>query len=395
VKLGQNDAMTQQGSRPTPSPSTTGDLALGLDIGGTKLAAGVVSRDGRVLASGRIPSRAAEGPGPMIARLIELGRSMVAEAGVPWARVGAVGLACGGPLDPEAGIIQSPPSLPGWDQVPLVALVSDALGRPAAVDNDATAGALAEWWYGAGQSGEVRDLVYLTISTGIGGGLVLDGRVYRGVAGNAAELGHLTVDHRGRQCGCGRRGCLEAYASGTNIAARAREALAASDEPSSLRDVAELTSRDVAEAAAARDPLATRIWNETTDILGSAIANILDVFNPELIVLGGGVTRAGAQLLDPVRELGLRLAMHPAARSGDVVLAGLGDDLGVVSAAAVAFERWPAEDPVWDVDSRDASAGERRRPADRAGRSPRPTLDAQVDRDGVGAPVGATTRESR
>jgi glucokinase len=339
--------MEQRLAAPDPAPATSLEHVLGLDVGGTKLAAGVVARDGGVRSRLVAPSRVEEGPEAMIARHLDLGRLAVEESGLPWSAVAAVGIACGGPLDPVHGIIQSPPGLPGWDDVPLVATVSEALGRPAVVDNDATAGALAEWWFGSGRTGSagggpVRDLVYLTISTGVGGGLVLDGRVYRGAAGNAGELGHLTVDWRGRQCGCGRRGCLEAYASGTSIAARAREALAAGDEASSLRALERVTARDVAEAAAAGDPLAGRIWDETTEILGSAIANILDVFNPELVVLGGGVTRAGAQLLDPVREIGRSLAMAPAATSGDVVLAGLGEDLGIVSAAAVAFERWSA-----------------------------------------------------
>jgi glucokinase len=206
------------------------------------------------------------------------------------------------------------------------------------VDNDATACAIAEWWFGAGRERDVRHLVYLTISTGVGGGLVLDGRVYRGAAGNAGELGHLTIDYQGRQCGCGRRGCLEAYASGPQIAARARERLADGRE-SSLAALPDITARDVAAAAAAGDPLASEVWDETTAMLGSAIANILDIFNPELVVLGGGVTRAGDQLLAPVRETGLRQAMAPARNAADIVLAGLGEELGVISAATVAFER--------------------------------------------------------
>jgi glucokinase len=349
VQLFQNGAVTQR----APRDSAT-DLALALDIGGTKLAAGVVARDGTVIAERRAASHAEQGPDAMIGRLLALGRASVADGDVDWSAIGAVGIACGGPLDPVAGVIQSPPSLPGWDDVPLVRIVTEALDRPAAVDNDATAGAVAEWWYGAGRERAVSNLVYLTISTGIGGGLILDGRVYRGAAGNAGELGHLTVDYQGRACGCGRRGCLEAYASGTNIARRAAEALAAApDEASSLRGPAAITARDVAEAAAAGDPVAGRIWNETTAILGSAMANVLDVFNPELIVLGGGVTRAGEQLLEPVRRIGLELAMAPAARTGEIVLAGLGDRLGVVSAASVAFERWPAGDPVWDASPAD------------------------------------------
>jgi glucokinase len=314
------------------------DLVLALDVGGTKLAAGVVAGDGRILSELATPSRAEEGPAGMIPRHLALGRAAVDAAGLDWSALRAVGIACGGPLDPEEGIIQSPLSLPGWDDVPLVSIVSRELGLPAAVDNDATAGAIAEWWYGAGRSRAARNLVYLTISTGVGGGLILDGNVYRGAAGNAGELGHLTIDYLGRQCACGRRGCLEAYVSGTNIAARAREALERG-EGSSLAGLPSVRAEDVAAAAAAGDPLGCRIWDETTQMLGSAVANILDAFNPDLVVLGGGVTRAGDQLLRPVRESGLRQAMPPAARSADVVLAELGDRLGVVSAAAVAFER--------------------------------------------------------
>jgi glucokinase len=327
--------------RETSSGHPPGPLVLGLDVGGTKLAAGVVAADGTVLSHLRTASNVPDGPDRMIARHLELGRQAVRVAGVQWERISAVGIACGGPLDPDAGIIQSPLSLPGWDDIPLVRIVEDALDRPAVVDNDATACALAEYRFGAGRARESRHLVYLTISTGIGGGLVLDGLVYRGAAGNAGELGHLTVDYLGRQCACGRRGCLEAYASGTNIAVRAREALA-TGRPSSLARLDRIRAEDVAAAARAGDPLATDIWDETTAILGSAVANILDVFNPDLVVLGGGVTRSGNQLLHPVREAGLRQAMPPARRAADIVLAALGDEVGVVSAACVAFDRLPA-----------------------------------------------------
>jgi glucokinase len=327
---------------PSPAPGPVPDAhVLALDVGGTKLAAGVVRGDGTVLSRVVAPSRVEDGPHAMVARHVAMGRRAIEASGVAAERITAVGIACGGPLDPLAGIIQSPLSLPGWDDLPLTRVVAEAFGLPAVVDNDATAGALAEWWFGAGRSRGVRSLVYLTISTGVGGGLVLDGRVYRGAAANAGELGHLTLDYRGRLCACGRRGCVEAYCSGTNIAARAREALAGG-EVSVLRVADPLTAADVSRAAADGDTVARRVWDETTDMLGSAVANILDAFNPELVVLGGGVTRAGSLLLDPVRETGLRLAMPPARGAADVVLAELGDDLGIVSAAATAFERVPA-----------------------------------------------------
>lgn len=324
-----------QARRPDPD-----DFVLGLDIGGTKLAAGVVAGDGNVLSRREAASHREAGPTAMIARLIDLGRAAVSESGVAWSAIRAVGIACGGPLDPATGIILSPLHLPGWDDVPLARMVSDALDRPAVVDNDATACALAEWWFGAGRSMGADHLVYLTISTGVGGGLILDGRVYRGAALNAGELGHLTVDYLGRQCGCGRRGCLEAYVSGTSIAARAREALA-TGERSSLASLSIVRAEDVAAAARDGDPLAVRIWDETTAMLGSGVTNILDIFNPQIVVLGGGVTRAGDQLLRPVREAALGQALAPAARVADIVLAELGEKLGVVSAAAVAFDRLP------------------------------------------------------
>jgi glucokinase len=325
----------------TPAPLALGpaDHVLALDVGGTKLAAGVVRGDGMVRSRLIEPADRDRGPDDMIRRHLALGRRAVEGAGIGPDEIRAVGIACGGPLDPERGVILGPLHLPGWIDVPLVAIVEEALGVPAAVDNDATAGAVAEWRFGAGRDRDVRSLVYLTISTGIGGGLVLDGRPYRGAAGNAGELGHLMIDIDGDPCACGRRGCLEAYASGTNIARRARKALAAG-EPSSLRALEKVSALDVVAAAGTGDPLAGRVWDATTRILGSAVATILDMLNPELVVLGGGVTNAGEALLRPVRETALREAMRPAAGSADVVLATLGEDLGVVAAASVALDRF-------------------------------------------------------
>jgi glucokinase len=324
---------------PRPAPLGSFDHVLALDVGGTKLAAAVVRGDGTVRSRLVEPALREAGPDDMIRRHLDQGRRAVAAAGLDASAIRAVGIACGGPLDPERGIILGPLHLPGWVNVPLVAIVEDAFGVPAAVDNDATAGAVAEWRFGAGRDRGVRDLVYLTISTGIGGGLVLDGRPYRGAAGNAGELGHLTIDIDGDPCACGRRGCLEAYASGTNIARRAREALARG-ESSSLASLDAVTARDVVAAAAAGDVVARRVWDETTRMLGSAVATILDGLNPELVVLGGGVTNAGDALLAPVREIALREAMAPAAGSADVVLAALGEELGVVAAASVALDRF-------------------------------------------------------
>jgi glucokinase len=313
---------------------------LGLDVGGTKLAAGVVDPDGTVRAFRVIPAHRVQGPEAMIARLIELGRESLTEAGVAIADTPAVGIGCGGPLDPSSGRIHDPPNLPGWHDVPLTAMVSAAFDRPAFVDNDATAAALAEWRWGAGRGRS--HVVYLTISTGIGGGVIADGRPLRGRSGNAAELGHVSVRFDGWPCPCGRRGCPEAFASGTNIARRAREALAASGTSSTLLDLpgapGSISARDVAHAAAHGDPLARDVWDATTEVLGELVASCLNAFDPNVVILGGGVTRAGEQLRRPVAERARRVAMTPM-RTTPVVLAELGDQLGVQAAAAVAHER--------------------------------------------------------
>jgi glucokinase len=224
-------------------------------------------------------------------------------------------------------VLIAPLHLPGWTDVPIVELASSELGLPAVLDNDATAAAAGEHRFGAGRG--TLNMVYVTVSTGVGGGVVLDGRVFRGSTGNGGELGHVTVDWNGRVCkGCGRRGCLEAYASGTSIAERAREA-----------GMEVETASEVAAAARAGDAVAERVWAETCAALACGVASLANVFEPERVVIGGGVSREGEQLLGPVRERVRAEVIAPVARSLDVVAAELGETVGVVGAAAVAFER--------------------------------------------------------
>lgn len=333
--------MTTDGSlAPAGGGAATGTPVLALDIGGTKLAVAVVTPDGAVHGLRVRPTRRDEGPQAVIRRLFDMGHEAVVEAGL--GRVGAVGIACGGPLDAPAGLLQSPPHLPGWDDIAIGPLATAEFGVPFALENDATAAAVAEHRYGAGRG--LASLVYLTVSTGVGGGVVLDGRLHRGAAGNGGELGHITVRRGGRACSCGRRGCIEAYASGSSIAARAAEALAdpaPGEAPSSLAGLAAVTAADVSAAAAAGDPLATRVWDETVDLLGSAVSDLVNVLEPELVVLGGGVTRSGAMLLDPVQAIVAREAMPPAARAATVRLAALGDVVCVVGAGAIALDVLP------------------------------------------------------
>lgn len=309
---------------------------LSLDIGGTKLAVGVVTSDGAVHGLLVEPTRRWEGPDTVIARLFDLGHRSIAAAG-PDVSIEAVGISCGGPLDSATGVLISPPHLPGWLDVPLGAMTQAEFGVPAYLENDATAAALGEHRFGAAHG--VSTMIYLTISTGVGGGAVIDGRLHRGAAGNGGELGHLMVRPGGRLCSCGRRGCLEAYVSGTNIAERAAEGLGGpGGARSALAGIDALTAADVAAAALAGDAYARAVWTETTDVLGQALTDLVNVFEPELVVLGGGVTRSGAMLLDPVAEAVARDAMPPAAKAASVVLAGLGDVVCVVGAGVVALD---------------------------------------------------------
>jgi glucokinase len=206
---------------------------------------------------------------------------------------------------------------------------------PVVLENDATAAALGEWRYGSGRG--TTTMLYLTLSTGVGGGAVINGTLHRGAAGNGGEYGHILVRSGGRRCLCGRDGCLEAYASGTNIALRATEALAAG-RPSSLRDLPEVRAEDVSRAAVEGDPLAHEVWDETCVLLASAITDLVNILEPDRVVLGGGVTRAGDALLAPVRDAVLRDAMAPAAGRVTIGIARLGDVVCVVGAGALALD---------------------------------------------------------
>ena len=324
---------------------------LGIDIGGTKLAVGVADGDGRLLADARRPSAAVDGPDAMIARVVEMSREVVAAAGIRTEQVERIGIGCGGPLDPWRGVVRNALNNPGWIDVPIVAKVEAALGRPAFLDNDANAAALGEHRFGAGRG--IENLVYLTVSTGVGGGVIAAGRLLQGENGNAAELGHISVDVDGRPCHCGAVGCLETYCSGTAIAARARERLAGGDAPSVLRDVPsdQLDAEAVARAAAGGDAVASEVWDETTHRLGAGIVSIIHAFNPRLVIVGGGVAQAGDQLLEPVRRVVAERAMPWLREVVEVVPAALGDATGILGAVAVALDgpaardRWARGEP--------------------------------------------------
>ena len=295
--------------RPNPNPQAR--YVLGVDIGGTKLAVVLATREGQMVHKERLPTDADQGPAVGVARLIAMIRHTLSEMddlGGPEA-VAGIGVACGSPMDAERGIILGPPNLQTWNPVPIVDILEREFGLYACLENDANAGALAEWRFGAGRG--KRSVVYMTMGTGIGGGLVLDGRLYRGANGNAGEVGHMrVVPEGGPLCGCGKRGCLEAYCSGPSIARRAREALSHVQEPATSGDallalagsVEAVTAEQVFAAARQGDALALRLVDETARLLGVGLANIVQALNPEAIVLGTIATEQGDFFLDRVRR---------------------------------------------------------------------------------------------
>ncbi len=300
---------------------------LAADVGGTWLRAALY-REGEItpVRRERTPTRGAGRPEVRL-------RALLARLRPREGRLLGVGVACPGPLDPETGVVWAAPNIPEWREFPLAAYLSQALGVPVRVDNDANLAALGEWRYGAGRGH--HHLLYLTISTGIGAGVIVNDRLLHGARGLAAELGHITVAPDGPVCSCGKRGHLEAVASGTAIARTAAEALARG-ENSSLAELPHApTAADVAAAARAGDALARRIFAEAGAHLGRALAGFLHIFNPEVVILGGGVVQAGEVLLRPLEETMRAEVMSPAYLENlTLTPAALGDDAGLVGAVA-------------------------------------------------------------
>jgi len=281
---------------------------LGIDIGGTKLSTVLATREGEILHKVRLPTEAQRGPALGVERIKAMVRQNLAETGIAPADVLGIGVACGSPMDAEQGIILGPPNLPTWNPVPIKAILEAEFGLYTELENDANAGALAEWLFGAGKG--KRNIVYMTMGTGIGGGLILDGRLYRGTNGNAGEVGHMrVVDRDGPLCGCGKRGCLEAFCSGPAIARRAREAILTASPAQSralltLSGTADaLTAEHLFLAARQGDPLALHLVDETAHYMGVGLANIIQAINPQVIILGTIATEQGDFFLDRVRRV--------------------------------------------------------------------------------------------
>jgi glucokinase len=314
---------------------------IGVDLGGTTIGVGALPADGsRQIAMATHPTLAEEGADAVVGRIVAAVETVIEttmqETGCLRSDFLGAGIGAPGPLDRERGIVIIAPNL-GWRDFPLRDSIAKRVGLPSTLDNDANCATLGEWWCGAARGG--RNVVGITIGTGIGGGLIFDGVLYHGSSDVAGEIGHATIDSTGRRCKCGNYGCLEAYASGPAIAERAREALTGDGNESILPllvegDLGRITAQTVYEAARRGDEIAREVVRDTARFLGTGIANLVNIFNPDVVVLAGGVTAAGDALFEPLRAEVRRRAFRPAVEACRIVPGSLGGYAGVIGAVA-------------------------------------------------------------
>lgn len=325
------------------------EFYLGLDLGGTAVKAGVVDRAGKLLSAAALPTQADRADvGLVIASMVRAGREAMDKAGAGMEQVAAVGVAAAGILALGRGVVVRSANLPGWANVPLRKLVGEALGKPAILENDANAAAFGEYWAGAGQrtpaagTAAVRDMVMITLGTGVGGGIIDEGRIVHGAWDFAGEIGHTIIVPDGNVCPCGQRGCLETYCSASATARRAAAELQRSDQPSALRDIwartGQVTCADVAAQAQAGDALAAAVWDESCRYIALGCLNLVRLLDPQVIVLAGGMAAAGPLLRDAVtRHLHAQFwTLSPP--TVQIALATLGNNAGVIGAAGLAVE---------------------------------------------------------
>lgn len=306
---------------------------VGVDLGGTKISTALSDLKGEVISQTTVPTKANEGEIPVLNRIIESVEKVIKDGSATYDEVKAIGIGSPGPLDAEKGVIIHTPNLP-FNNFNLVEPLNKKFGVPVYLDNDANVAAIGEYMFGAGRG--TKHVVFFTVSTGVGGGAVLDGKIYRGHTSNALEIGHMTVAPDGPRCNCGNIGCVEATSSGTAIAKRGQEAIASKVE-TSLRKYEKVTSYEVFTEAAAGDPVCKDIIDTALNYLGIAIANAVSIFDPEVIIIGGGVSKAGEIVFDTVRKVVDKRCFKSMAESVKIVPAGLGTDAGVIGAVALAI----------------------------------------------------------
>jgi glucokinase len=308
------------------------NLAIGLDLGGTQLRAAVIDARGTILKRTAVATAATAGPDAVIAQLHQAVVSV--SEGIANDHIKGVGLASPGPLDTVKGVALSVPTLAGFDNIPLAALLKRKLDLPLRIENDCIAAALGEWRFGAGQGFD--NFVYVTVSTGIGGGVVADGKLLRGRRGMAGHIGHMTIVQNGLRCACGNLGCWEAYGSGTAFAQRARDR--AQSAPTSLgAGGTTINGHAVFSTAAQGDALARQLVAEEAEILGVGMVSLLHLYSPDRIIMGGGMAN-NFDVLHPAIAAHISTYAMPAFRDVTITHAALGENSGLIGAAALVFE---------------------------------------------------------
>jgi glucokinase len=308
---------------------------IGVDLGGTNLRTAIVGSEGEILDKHKEASKAADGWVMVVARLIDNIRRQLVIGERMGAEVVAVGVGAPGVILVDKGIVVKSPNFPDWNNLPLKAELEKALKIPVFIENDANAAALGEKWHGAGRG--IKSMIHVTLGTGVGGGIILDNKIWHGADGMAGEIGHMTLIPDGRQCTCGNTGCLETYASARGIVQSFREELEKQELPAAeiLKDV---TSEKVYQAAREGDAVAQRVMKGMGRMLGIGIASLINIFNPERVVIGGGVKDAWPLFIGATHEEIMKRAFQIPAERTEIVPSSLGDDAGMVGAAAVALE---------------------------------------------------------
>ncbi len=298
---------------------------FGVDIGGTTIKLGLFHTDGTLLDKWEIPTRKEDDGAHILTDVAEAIKGKIAEKAINPSDVQGIGVGVPGPVTPE-GVVRKCVNL-GWGVFNVEDTLSELTGYPVKAGNDANVAALGEMWQGAGKG--ATNIVMVTLGTGVGGGVIVDGHIVAGATGAGGEIGHIPVkDDETLVCGCGKQGCLEQYASATGVVTLTKRALAASDEPSSLRDLSEVTAKDTFDAAKAGDKLALEVLEQFGEILGKALAAVACVVNPETFVIGGGVSKAGMIITDVIAKYYVPNAFH-ACREARFRLAELGNDAGM------------------------------------------------------------------
>ena len=314
-----------------------GGLVVGVDIGATHVTLVLADYLAHVMDEVEASLDIFQGPQVCLPFVDQFLRSWLNELGVNLAQITAIGVGVPGPIVTDAGMVSGPPIMPGWDLFPIREWLEKAWGCPVTLGNDAEFGALGEWAFGAGRG--VDNLVYIKVGTGIGAGLLIDGQIYRGTTGCAGEIGHVTIEENGPLCTCGNRGCLEALAGGRAIAQKAIFAIKAGARTtlSELPSVEAISAMDVIAAARKGDHLSQKLVQEAGYYLGTALANLINLFNPTKIVIGGGVAQVGDLLLDPVRKVAKQRSLKVASQAVTITSAVLGKRSSAMGAVAQAI----------------------------------------------------------